>query len=88
MASQTDVEASLSESVLNTARASRNLSNYRALVNRVSDVFGDEVKASLWLSHPNADLGGETPLQFAMKDCYEAQTLEPILARMEHGIPA
>jgi uncharacterized protein (DUF2384 family) len=60
--------------------------NYRRLVERVGDVFGDATKASLWLSMPNADLGGETPLQRAEKDGYSGQSLEPILVRIEHGI--
>jgi len=60
--------------------------NYKRLVERAGDVFGDEIKASLWLSMPNEDLGGETPLQEAEKDGYAGKSIEPILARIEHGI--
>lgn len=62
------------------------LSNYQSLVARVVDAFGDELKASRWLSLPNSDLDGETPLQVAQRDNYSALALEPILIRMEHGI--
>jgi uncharacterized protein (DUF2384 family) len=62
------------------------LENYKKLVARAVDVFGDEIKASVWLSLPNSNLNGETPLQIAQKSGYEAQILEPILIRIEHGI--
>jgi uncharacterized protein (DUF2384 family) len=62
------------------------VTNYQLLVARVVDAFGDEVKASRWLSLPNADLNGETPLQVAQRENYSARLLEPILIRIEHGI--
>ena len=62
------------------------LTNYQTLVARVVDVFGDELKASRWLSRPNPDLNGESPLQVAQRDNYSALLLEPILVRIEHGI--
>jgi len=62
------------------------LANYQKLVSRVSDVFGSEVKASLWLSRPNKDLNGEAPIQIAMRDGYATRSLEPALTRIEHGI--
>jgi uncharacterized protein (DUF2384 family) len=65
---------------------SREMTRYRALVSRTVDVFGDEVKASRWLSLPNRDLGGKTPLQAVQNSGYDIQVLEPILIRIEHGI--
>lgn len=62
------------------------LANYEKLVARTVDVFGDEVKASRWLSLPNPDLNGETPLQAAQQQGYSGSVLEPILIRIEHGI--
>jgi uncharacterized protein (DUF2384 family) len=62
------------------------LANYSRLVARVVDAFGDELKASRWLSLPNADLGGETPLQTAERDNYQGRAIEPLLIRIEHGI--
>lgn len=62
------------------------LANYERLMARTVEVFGDEVKASRWLSLPNADLNGETPLRVAQQHGYNALTLEPILVRIEHGI--
>ena len=62
------------------------LSNYQNLVARAVDAFGDEFKASRWLSLPNRDLNGETPLQAAQKHGYDVGILEPILIRLEHGI--
>jgi uncharacterized protein (DUF2384 family) len=59
---------------------------YRALVSRVVDAFGDEIKASRWLSLPNRDLSGQTPLQAVQKGGYDIQILEPILTRIEHGV--
>jgi uncharacterized protein (DUF2384 family) len=62
------------------------LTNYQTLVQRVVDAFGDELKASRWLSLPNDDLGGESPLQVFQRDHYSTLHLEPILVRIEHGI--
>jgi uncharacterized protein (DUF2384 family) len=66
------------------------LANYRALVDRAVEAFGDEVKASQWLSLPNDQLQGQTPLELAEKTNYDPMTLEeifePIFVRIEHGI--
>jgi uncharacterized protein (DUF2384 family) len=59
---------------------------YRALVSRAVNAFGDEIKASRWLSIPNRDLDGQTPLQAVQESGYDMQVLEPILTRIEHGI--
>jgi uncharacterized protein (DUF2384 family) len=59
---------------------------YRALVSRAVEAFGDEIKASRWLSIPNKDLEGQTPLQAVQKSGYDMQVLEPILTRVEHGV--
>ncbi len=65
-------------------------SSYRQLVERTIDVFGDELKASLWLSKPSPDLEGKVPLQIAESVQYAADELdrifEPIFTRIEHGI--
>jgi uncharacterized protein (DUF2384 family) len=62
------------------------MAHYQTLVARTVDVFGDEIKASRWLSLPNPDFGGQTPLQVAQKKGYDLQTIEPILIRIEHGV--
>lgn len=62
------------------------IENYRELVSRTVDAFGDEIKASKWLSMPNRDLGGQTPLQAVQTSGYDMQVLEPILTRIEHGV--
>jgi uncharacterized protein (DUF2384 family) len=72
--------------VVSTTDPILELANYKRLVSRVVDAFGDEQKASRWLSLPNADLHGETPLQSARKDSYLGELVEPILVRIEHGI--
>jgi len=59
---------------------------YRKLVSRTVEAFGDEVKASEWLSRPNADFGNETPLAVAQKSGYDYRAIEPFLIRIEHGI--
>lgn len=64
----------------------QNLTCYRKLVSRVVDAFGDEVKASRWLSLPNRDLDGQTPLQAVQNSGYDMQAIEPILTRIEHGV--
>ncbi len=68
------------------ALPAHDLQRYRALVSRTVDAFGDEIKASRWLSLPNRDLAGQTPLQAAQANGYDMQVLEPILTRIEHGI--
>jgi uncharacterized protein (DUF2384 family) len=59
---------------------------YRALVSRTVDAFGDEIKAARWLSLPNRELSGQTPLQAVQNSGYDMQVLEPILTRIEHGV--
>ena len=59
--------------------------NYERLVDRVSDVFGDDLKASRWLSLANEDFGRITPLAAAREDDYNMTRLEPVLVRIEHG---
>ncbi len=64
--------------------------SYRQFVERTIDVFGDELKASLWLSKPSPDLEGKVPLQIAELVQYAEAELdrifEPIFIRIEHGI--
>jgi uncharacterized protein (DUF2384 family) len=62
------------------------MSNYRNLVARTVEVFGDEIKASEWLSRPNSDLGGEVPIHIAQRAAYDSEVLEPIFTRIEHGV--
>jgi len=64
----------------------REMMRYRALVARTVDVFGDEIKASRWLSLPNQDFSGQTPLQVAQRSGYDLRAIEPILIRIEHGV--
>jgi len=68
------------------AGAARALASYRVLVARTVEAFGDEIKASRWLSLPNKDLKGLTPLEIAQSSGYSTERLEPILTRIEHGI--
>jgi uncharacterized protein (DUF2384 family) len=64
----------------------QDMTRYRALIARAVDVFGDEIKASKWLSLPNRDLAGKTPLQVAQSNGYDPEVLEPIFIRIEHGV--
>lgn len=63
-----------------------NLLRYRGLVSRAVETFGDEIKASRWLSLPNRDLDGKTPIQAVQATGYDMQVLEPIFTRIEHGV--
>ncbi len=64
--------------------------DYRALVGRTIDVFGDPTKASRWLSAPNHDLNGKAPLQLAREHLFDPAEMqrifEPIFVRIEHGV--
>jgi hypothetical protein len=68
------------------AGAVQELANYKQLVARAVDVFGDEIKASKWLSLANPELSGETPLQVSQRNGYNPEVLEPLLTQIEHGI--
>jgi uncharacterized protein (DUF2384 family) len=59
---------------------------YKSLVSRVTDVFGDKVVASRWLSTPSADFASQPPIEFARANGYEVSVLEPVLIRIEHGV--
>jgi len=85
-------QSSNPESVSGLSRHGRSIDpaqemkRYRLLVARTVDAFGDEIKASSWLSLPNRDLSGQTPLQAAKKDGYSLRAIEPLLTRIEHGV--
>lgn len=70
----------------NSAGPALRMKRYRILVARVVDVFGDELKASRWLSLPNRELDGQIPIQVAEKDGYSLRSIEPLLIRIEHGV--
>jgi len=76
------------DSAKQTEQSAAKLANYKALVARAVDVFGEERKASIWLSVPNESLGGKAPLQVAQETGYDPQSLEPLFTRIEHGIYA
>lgn len=59
--------------------------NYRKLVTRVTESFGDAIQAQRWLSSPSPDLEGRTPIAVAREDEYKMTRLEPLLVRYEHG---
>ncbi len=59
---------------------------YKSLVSRVTDVFGDKVVASRWLSTPSVDFAHQPPIEFARANGYEVSVLEPVLIRIEHGV--
>lgn len=59
---------------------------YQRMMERVIDVFGDEIRANLWLCESNAAFGNQTPMQVARLDSYRLETLEPVLMQLEHGI--
>ena len=67
-------------------RPAREMMRYRALIARTVDAFGDEIKASRWLSLPNRELDGQIPIQVAEKDGYSLRSIEPLLIRIEHGV--
>jgi uncharacterized protein (DUF2384 family) len=67
-------------------RTAQEMMRYKTLIERTVDAFGDEIKASRWLSLPNQDFDGKTPLQVAQKDGYGLKAIEPFLIRIEHGV--
>jgi uncharacterized protein (DUF2384 family) len=67
-------------------RTKLEMMRYRTLVARTVDAFGDEIKASRWLSLANRDFDGKTPLQVAQMNGYDLKAIEPILIRIEHGV--
>ena len=72
------------------AEAARRLKSYQALVTRAGDVFGDPIKASIWLSTPSADFNGMVPLEAAQNVNFDGakieELFEPVFAIIEHGI--
>jgi uncharacterized protein (DUF2384 family) len=66
--------------------AAENLRRYKVLVARTIEVFGDPIRANLWLSSPSTDFDGKTPAQVAQEHSYRLEALEPELTRIEHGI--
>jgi uncharacterized protein (DUF2384 family) len=78
------------ESVRPARNVENEYRNYKRLVDRAIEVFGDDLTASRWLSMPSVDLGGKVPLQIAISVHYDYPQMEaifePIFIRIEHGI--
>lgn len=66
------------------------LHNYSEFVHRTVEVFGDELKASRWLSLPSSDLNGRIPLEVAQSLQFDPSELslvfEPLFTQIEHGV--
>ena len=56
------------------------------IVARAVAVFGDEQKASHWLSTPLPILGARSPAQIILKGDFDE--IDQILTRIEHNIPS
>jgi uncharacterized protein (DUF2384 family) len=82
-ANQSSTSQESSKTLEETATA---LARYQKLVDRAKDAFGDEIKASRWLSLPNEELEGQTPLEVVQANGYDLEPIEAILMRMENGI--
>ena len=55
---------------------------YRRLV----EAFGSPQKAGKWMSTPNPEFGGKTPMAVLEENNLDISVLEPFLTRMEHGV--
>lgn len=47
-------------------------------------VFGDKVKAAVWMMHPRAACDGLSALEYAQSD-FTYQQVKDVLERIEHG---
>ena len=47
-------------------------------------VFGDKVKAVVWMMHPRAEFGGISALEYAQSD-FTYHQVKDVLERIEHG---
>ena len=74
------------EVLANTATA---FHGYQQLVNRAVDVFGDEFKATRWLSTRLKQLDGLSPLEWAQRSGFaDLSQIELVLSQLEHGVYA
>ncbi|HUF57644.1 MAG TPA: MbcA/ParS/Xre antitoxin family protein, partial [Thermohalobaculum sp.] len=49
------------------------------------DTFGRRELAEIWLTEPNPELGGRSPIEMARTDL-GAREVETVLGRIEHGV--
>lgn len=59
-------------------------SEYRQLIARAVEVFGDDKEAARWLSQQNTDFLGRTPLQDFIE--HGPEPVLKVLGRIEHGV--
>jgi uncharacterized protein (DUF2384 family) len=57
---------------------------YKHLVARAVEVFGDELDATRWLSAGNSDFAGRTPLQALVEE--GPDHVLSVLGKIEHGV--
>jgi putative toxin-antitoxin system antitoxin component (TIGR02293 family) len=58
---------------------------FSRLLRQATAVFGDAAKARAWLKHPQAGLGGATPLDYASTET-GAREVENLLGRIEYSV--
>lgn len=69
-----------------TSDESDRLYRFAAIVKAAIDLFeGDERQAQSWLTRASKSLGDKSPLQM-MRSATEAQAVDELIARLEHGI--
>ena len=59
---------------------------YNRVVGRAVDVFGNELKATRWLSRQNPDFGGKSPLEELVDSGFDPTSIFDTLGKIEHGV--
>ena len=60
--------------------------NYNTVIDRAVAVFGSELKATHWLSRPNPDFAGRSPLEALTASFFNPAEILDILGKIEHGV--
>ena len=59
---------------------------YKTVVERAVDVFGNELKATPWLSRQSPDFDGRSPVEALVDSDFNPTAILYTLGRIEHGV--
>ena len=59
---------------------------YKTVVERAVDVFGNELKATHWLSRSSLDFGERSPLEALVDSGFDPTPILDVLGKIEHGV--
>ncbi len=82
----TDVELGIFLNANTEREAEQRYLAYKTVVERAVDVFGNELKATRWLSRSSSDFDEKSPLEALADSSFDSTPILNVLGKIEHGV--